>query len=221
MVARTEQEQDQEYATFYHAAGEVIREWAELEVAFEWHLAGLLCTESFRSRIVWASLPNFRARHQLISRLAETFVDDSILPKYRNLLKRIKKAAANRNTIAHCFGGLDGKPNHVVFLYDQDEEEQGYNFVGSQVVHIENIKDWARNVQALRGEILDLYKELDGKLHTLPKMHRVRRGDHPGSTPAGPQQEGDPGPQPGPPGVPPPLHLSSPLKFPVRYRWGR
>lgn len=104
MVARTQEEMDREYATFYRVAGEIIREWAELEVAFEWNLNALLGTTEFRSRVIWASLPNFRARWQLISRLAETFADDSLLPEYRNLLKRVKKMAGNRNTLAHCLG---------------------------------------------------------------------------------------------------------------------
>jgi hypothetical protein len=192
MTDKPVRDMEAEYATFYHLAGEIVREWAELEVGFGWLLSALLGTSGFRARVIWDSMPNFRARHQLIARLGETFLDESILPKFRGLMKRVKKAAANRNTIAHCWGGVD-KIDHIVFLFDQDRAEQGYNFVGNQVVHIKNIRDWCETTKLLKGEIIDLYKEMTDKVHALPKMHRARRGDHPTSQPADHQQGGGQG----------------------------
>lgn len=172
---------DREYAAFYHVTGEIIRDWAELETAFQWHLTTLLGTTSFRARVIWDSLPNFRARHQLISRLAETFADESFLPAYRRFLKRMKIAVKNRNTLAHSWGGVDEKPNHVVFLYDDDQKEAGYDFVSQQSIHMNSIRDWAKDVRALIGEVFRLNRELGAAVHTLPRTHRAQQRGHPQS----------------------------------------
>lgn len=200
---------DREYAAFYHAAGELIREWAELEVAFEWHVNALLGTTEFRGRIIWDSMPNFRARHQLLSRLAETFLDDSLLPDYRNVLKRIKKAGGRRNMVAHSFGGVDEKPDHIIFIYDEEDEDLGYNFLGRSTFHILNIRDWSKNVQKLRAEILDMTSKMRASVHILPKMHRIHRADQPTSTPADHHAARDLGPPDEPPAKPLQLRVSS------------
>ena len=62
----------------------------------------LIGTDQFRSRILFASLPNFRARRELIIRLGESYLPEEILPQFRRLMRRLKNLGTKRNKLAHC-----------------------------------------------------------------------------------------------------------------------
>ena len=81
--------------------GRVVRCWADLENTLHNWVSYLLGVDQFRGRLIWASMPNFRARRTFLLRLAETFLDDTTLPEFRALLKRAKALSQNRNMLAH------------------------------------------------------------------------------------------------------------------------
>lgn len=163
---------DAAYATFYAATGEVIREWAETELTLEWYLGTLLATETFRSRIVWDSMPNIRARLQLLNRLASTYVDDPVLTKFRGMLKRCKTLCAHRNMLAHSLGGVAGERGQLVFVRDTEHDRLGYDFINETKVHINHVKGWAIAIAKLRKDLFDFLPEFASAQNASTKMHR-------------------------------------------------
>lgn len=113
---------------FFTATGRAIREWSELEISLVFHLCWFLGIDQRRARIIWMSLPNIRARKQLLTRLAETYLHDDILTRYRVLMKRTTKLGAKRNLLAHAMGGYDVETNIVRFINDADDNVVGINF---------------------------------------------------------------------------------------------
>ena len=85
------------------ATGEIIREWAFLEYQlFSW-LQILTNLDQFRTRMIWFSFPNFRARDSLLQRLSETYLDDASLKRFRSLLNP-KISGQKKCSSAHAVG---------------------------------------------------------------------------------------------------------------------
>lgn len=165
-----------EWTAFYRAFGEMFLEWAEFELVLGLMLGHLLGTDQFRTRVIWASSPNFYARKKLLLRLSETFMHDDDLPAFRGLIKRAGRLVSNRNMVAHSLGGLEAGKNKFVFLWDDDDEKMGFDFVRQQVVHLENVKGWTTAIIALRNDLYAFKKTV--RVHASPKMHRPPPGDH-------------------------------------------
>ena len=98
---------------FHRLTGKAIRAWALVEDQMWLFVATLLGVDQFRARIIISSIPGARAKRELVSRLAETYLDPVLLPKFRPLLKRMKSLGRTRNLLAHSMMhiNVDGRKN--------------------------------------------------------------------------------------------------------------
>ena len=144
----------EESTTYHFHVGAVMRSWVHLEFALMFHLQILLHTDQWRTRVVWNSLPNFRARLNLIARLVETFVDDEeTLTEFKAIRKKLKVLARNRNMLAHSIGGnLDTRNRHV-FLVDDNEDGKPMEFAGKRAIQGKSIAQWHREMQQMRHDL--------------------------------------------------------------------
>ncbi len=103
-------------AHFHQLTGEAIRLWADVEGDLWWLVQAFLGVDQFRARIVIASIIGARAKREFVSRLAETYLDDKLLPDLRSLLKRMGRLSTTRNSLAHgrIFINYDGGQNFVL-----------------------------------------------------------------------------------------------------------
>ena len=167
-----------EEAAYHSHVGSAIRAWAHLEFTLMFYLQLLLHVDQWRARVVWHSLPNFRARFNLISKLAETFVtDDAVRVEFRALMKRMKALGRQRNSIAHTIGAtVDGR-NRIVLLVDSGDENGPFKFSERAFVQIGTIAKWRSEMDALRSEMgAFLGARLDETIGASP---RKSRGEHP------------------------------------------
>jgi len=160
-----------------YQVGRVILNWTIIEVTLVGHLSIMAGTEQFRSRVIWASMPNLRARCTLLNHLAGTFVDESVLPQYRRLLKRVGRLGSRRNILAHSLNFTNVEPGKVTFVQDVPSEELGFDFVGRKDFQFENIKSWADAIKALHLDLVKFAFVLEKNVHRPPKMHRVDQAD--------------------------------------------
>jgi hypothetical protein len=159
---------------FLSATGSIIREWAFLEhQLFNW-LSVLTPLDQFRARIIWFSLPNFRARRVLLERLAETYLDETSLKRFHSLLKRATKLAVKRNALAHtAWTIIDGRK--VRLFFDNDDEIFGFNFAAERTFDISNLEHFPRAIGQLRNDFLTLI--FKAKVFPSPKIHRGQQSD--------------------------------------------
>lgn len=187
-------------AMFEHACGRTIRAWASIEFMLLLYLMAFLKIEDqFRARIIWASLPNLSDRRKLLNRLAETYLDESALPIFQKLMKRVSRLAQKRNLIAHAMGNVyeNGK---VLFVFDDDSDEDGFNFVGGREFDLTNVLNWPSDVDRLSSDLYTFLVVIDPLVHTSAKMHRVPQdGRAPHSDPhPGESNREEPPPRPEP-----------------------
>ena len=168
----------------HKTTGEVMQQWAYLELSLMLLLAQLLNGDQFRARIVWLSMPNMRARLDLIRRLGETFLDESLIQEFRAILRRCKNLGKNRNSLAHNAGGLDVD---AVFTYYQDEDtdDNGIDFTGTGRMPLANILDWPQQIKDLNATIVTFAHgtlssggQLVQKMHSSPRIQRELFSDH-------------------------------------------
>jgi hypothetical protein len=161
---------------FLSATGATIREWAFLEhQLFNW-LSILTTADQFRARILWFSLPNSRARFNLLRRLGETYLDDNSLPRFRSLLKRANKLAGKRNGLAHThWTVIEGRKIRLYF--DEEDESFGFNFASERTFDINNLEHFPQALTKLRNDFANLL--FKAKIYTSPKIHRGQPADLP------------------------------------------
>ena len=138
------------------------------------YLQLLLHVDQWRARVVWHSLPNFRARFNLISKLAETFVtDEKVLVEFRALMKRMKVLGRQRNSIAHTIGATVDTRNRVVLLVDSGDEHGPFRFSERAPVQISTIGKWRAEMDTLRSEMgTFLGQRLDPTIGASPRKSR-------------------------------------------------
>ncbi len=138
------------------------------------YLQLLLDVDQWRARVVWHSPPNFRARFNLISKLAETFVDDEeVLGEFRSLMKRMKALARQRNSIAHTLGDTIDTRNRVVLLVNSGDENGPFRFSERSPIQISTIAKWRSETDALRREMgVFLRDRLDLTIGASPRKSR-------------------------------------------------
>lgn len=166
---------EKELDRFFLATGRALREWAELEISLVFHFSWLVHTDQFRARVVWMSMPNLRARLQLMERLARTFVDEPALSKFITLLKRTRRLAGKRNLLAHAHGGYDPRRNIVQFLGDSEHKEFGIDFISGEEFQFENVKNWEKDIEKLRNDWFAVLHDVQEHSHRLSKIHRSQR----------------------------------------------
>lgn len=131
-----------------------MRAWAHLEFTLMFYLQTLIASDQWRARAVWLSLPNFRSRLNLISRLVETFIEDeATLAGFQSITKRLTALSRNRNTLAHSIGGnLDTHKRHV-FIVDGGDQQGPMKFSEMKPLQLKTIAGWHDQMQALRKEM--------------------------------------------------------------------
>jgi hypothetical protein len=201
-----------ELKAFHEAAGEVIREWAELEEMLIFHVSALLRTDQFRSQVIWNSLATGRPRFRFLRRLSETFLGEQAAEKFRAMLKRCERIASNRNMLAHAHGGIGERVGTIVFVWDDEDDELGFNFLGNQTVQIGNIRAWARDIVQVRNDLMNFLPEMRASLYASPRMHRVQPDHRPETT--------DPDPSESTPEGPPRQLGSWQVSLRFRLNWG-
>jgi hypothetical protein len=159
---------------FVYATGETLRQWAFLEFQLHFWLAGLSQTEHFRARIIWFSLPNFRARQTLLQRLAETYLDEESLRRFRTLLKRTSKLATKRNALAHtAWAGIEHR--RITLVFDDVDDDMGFNFARQRSFDINNIEHFPHAIARLTYDLTRLL--IDAKVFASAKIHREPHAD--------------------------------------------
>lgn len=148
-----------------------MRAWAHLEFALMFYLQILLRSDQWRARVVWQSLPNFRARLKLVTRLVETFVnDEDTLAQFKAIRARLRVMSRNRNMLAHSVGGNLDKRNKHVFIVDGGDEEGPMAFSERKTVQVKSIAQWHREMQQLRSDLGDFLRDhIDPNMQTSPR----------------------------------------------------
>lgn len=162
---------ERESLAYHYQVGATIRAWAHLEFTLMFYLQILLHTDQWRTRAVWLSLPNFRARSALVARLVETFIaDEAVITEYRLIAKRLKGMASNRNQLAHSIGGNVDTWNHHIFMVDGDGDRGPIRFSQRKRVTLKSIESWALEMESLRAEMgVFLRERLDPNMQASPR----------------------------------------------------
>jgi hypothetical protein len=200
-MADSAKKRDSRLAAFEHACGATIRAWANIERTLVFYLMVFLQTnDQFRVRIIWASLPNFQSRRKLLNRLAETYLDDAVLPEYRKLMKRVSRLAHNRNLIAHAAGGFYVPFNKVRFFSDDDDKEAGFSFLSEETFDLNNVLRWPVDLDNLGSDLMTaLTERFAPAVYTSSRTHRAQpddRGRHSDPRPEESTHEEHPPPPP-------------------------
>lgn len=160
-----------EYDAFYRATGELIREWAELELTFTFILSNLLGIDQFRSRVILGSLRSFESKRRIILQLSSTFAEDDLDKRIAFLMDRARKLSRNRNMLAHQLGGVASRTNQLVFISDTVDQESDTNFLTERIIDINTIRKWNDDIKSLRSEILDVCRS-GLRVYAEPKFNR-------------------------------------------------
>jgi hypothetical protein len=156
------------------ATGLSMGHWAFLETTLMLQLERLILCDQFRTRVIWSSLPNFRARWNLLQRLGEAYLFEPQLPVWRRLLNRAHRLSKTRNLLAHsCWVSRSGQV--FTFSLDGEDDENGFNFGKITKLTIVNIENFPNCVHKLASEVATFNLVL--QTHSLPKTHRVPQID--------------------------------------------
>jgi hypothetical protein len=163
---------------FHRLTGEAVRSWASVEDSL-WHFVGvLLGVDQFRARIVMASMVGSRIRREFISRLAETYLDPSLLPQFRSLIQRMKSLGQWRNALAHApmHINVDGRQNMVISDVFSHKMDGGLDFE-AKVYPLNDLKVLVKSLNGLRHDLLMFLLQCDGRVFHDPRVNRERVSD--------------------------------------------
>lgn len=172
-MTETPVKQQGDIPEFHRLVGEAIRAWANVESQLWLFVSMILGVDQFRARIVMASISGARAKREFVSRLAETYLDTSLLPKLRKLLERLKKLGRTRNTLAHSVMhiNVDGKQNITFADVFSDEMDGGLDFA-SRPLPVNDLKMLVGALEALQGDLIQFLVECDGHVYPDARVHR-------------------------------------------------
>ena len=158
---------------FHRLTGEAIRSWAGIENDLSTFVGMILGVDQFRARIVMGTILGSRARREFVTRLAETYLDSALLPKFRGFMKRMKSLGATRNTLAHTpmHVNVDGKENKVMGDTFSEAMDGGLDF-DFHDFPLNDLRVFARSLETLRGELAVFVFECDGHVHVKARVHR-------------------------------------------------
>ena len=160
-------------APLNQAVGAFFRQWATLETVLCTHLEALLQAEHFRARIVWSAMPNWRARRDLLARLAETYLAEEELPAYRSLLRRAKGLGENRNALAHRMSGVDAESGKIFIMGDAGHDDYGMEFLRTDFYDLTNVQNWAKDTHRLLQDL----SAVPLSVNASSRMHLALRDD--------------------------------------------
>lgn len=172
---------------FHRLVGEAIRAWASVEGQLWLFVEMILGVDQMRARIVMASISGARAKREFIARLAETYVDASLLPELRKLLDRLKRLGHTRNVLAHSLMhvNVDGKQNMVFADVFSEEMDGGLDF-DFRLLPLNEVKVLVEALHKLHNEMVHFIFKCSGHVF---KDARVHRDEAARKNASGPQQE--------------------------------
>ena len=172
-MAETSTNQQGGIPEFHCLVGEAIRAWANVEGQLWLFVSMILGIDQFRARIVMGSIPGARAKREFVSRLAETYLDPSLLPKLRKLLARLKKLGRTRNILAHSLIhiNVDGNKNVAFADVFSDEMDGGLDF-DTYPLPPNDVRMLVQALQTLQKELTEFIVECDGRVLTDARVHR-------------------------------------------------
>lgn len=157
--------------------GQLLHAWSAAELSLVFVAMPLMqTTDEFRIRLVLSSFPNVRARHTMLSRLGENYLQESLLPKFNNLMKRFGDLSNKRNVFVHSTILLDD-PSSKHMLIVRDHFSTSEEFVCDITkVPLNELKSHITATHVLSRELNGFSREMAGRVYTWPKM---RRASHP------------------------------------------
>lgn len=164
----------------YHMRlGEVIRAWADLEHSLMGIVASLLGVDQFRARIVLASVGQSRQQREFALRLAETYMDETLLPRFRAIMRRAKKFSSDRNLLAHAMMHISVDNEECLAFRDvfptSEKGALAFEAIPLQLNRLTTLRD---SISEVRGDLQRFQFDLLGHVHTSAKIHREQQS-HP------------------------------------------
>jgi hypothetical protein len=158
---------------FHRLTGEAIRSWAGIETDLSMFVGAVLGVDQFRARIVMGTILGSRARREFVTRLAETYLDSALLPKFRGFMRRMKSLGATRNTLAHTpmHISVHGKGNKVMGDTFSKAMDGGLGF-DFRDFPLNDLRVFVRSLETLRGELAVFLFDCDGHIHAQARVHR-------------------------------------------------
>ena len=158
---------------FHRLTGEAIRIWTHIEGELERFVKMGLGVDQFRSRLIMGSIVGSRAKREFATRLAETYLDASLLPRFRGLMKRMKSLGKTRNTLAHTpmHVNLDGKENKVMGDVFSDAMDGGLDF-DFYDFPLNDLRVFRESLEQLFRDLSRFMFDCDGHFHHKARIHR-------------------------------------------------
>lgn len=157
---------------FYRLTGEVIREWANLELALSKWLIDLLEIDALRSRLLWDSYGDLRSKLNLLKTLTRNFASESLWPDAKEIFAVVEKIAGNRYILPHAFGQVDAAARRLSFFSEKADGDFVVDFVGERSVDTDVLKEWLDDMSRIQDRIEDFTGRLGGSVYEESLMHR-------------------------------------------------
>lgn len=173
----SEEEKKKAYAekvdNYHMWVGKLIRAWAELERILFLYVELLLGVDQFRARIILASIGGTRQQREFVLRLAETYMNEDLLPEFRALIQRYKKFSRERNLLAHAGLMLHPKTDQFTVFRDAfpTSENGAYKFEKTELPP-ERLKELIKSIKTLQTDFLVFTDKCDGKIFFKTKAAR-------------------------------------------------
>ncbi|MCC2673759.1 MAG: hypothetical protein K0Q43_5182 [Ramlibacter sp.] len=163
---------------FYLAVGEAVRAWARLENSLWFLAAQLLGTDQFRAQIVMLTLPNGRAQRELISRLAETFLQEPFLSRVRTLMNQVGTLSKTRNYLVHDMFSVD-EDGELLHIKDHFGDRRGPLQTAWNTLPMQKVVELRNSTQTLQHQMIVLCADIaQSRAAALPSLFGEVSGGH-------------------------------------------
>ncbi len=157
---------------FYLLTGEVIREWAKLELSLSKWLTDLLGIDELRARMIWDSYGDFRGKMNLLKTLTRNFADESLWPDAKKIFADVEKIAENRYILPHAFGDVDEMESKLTFFSEKFDSDYVVNFTQEKSVDTDVLKGWIKDIGDGQSRVVELKQKLGTSVYEDSLMHR-------------------------------------------------
>lgn len=156
---------------FYTLTGQVIREWAALELALSQWLTDLLAIDELRARIIWDSYGDFRGKMNLLKTLTRNFADEGLWPEAWSVCAAIEVIAANRYILPHAFGEID-EAGKLAFFSERADGDYLVDFTQEYSVDSDTLLEWLSDIVSARERAMAFKLSLSGRVLDDSLMNR-------------------------------------------------
>jgi hypothetical protein len=158
---------------FYYQIGKVVRRWQSVESSL-WHLfADTLGIDQFRARIIHSALYTAKARLDLVSKLGETYIDPTLLPRFRKLMKRVNDLGQKRNLFVHAALGAGDRIGSYTVMRDVFPAEfDGTLDFSFRPINLNYIKTVSDALEKLFFDLITFSAHLSDRVHASARTHR-------------------------------------------------